>query len=84
MKLVQKAIKKALVSEETAKLIKDKAVRNSGIYGDKKTAEKTFELYSSLIIERREYIANGNKRKRHKKTNTLPKENFNEKLQGFN
>lgn len=55
IKLVQKAIKKALVSEEIAIKIRTKAVHNAARYGEV-NAQKTNELYTKLILQRREFL----------------------------
>lgn len=60
IKLVQKAIKKALVNEEIAKKIRTKAVHNAARYG-KSNAQKTNELYTKLILQRREFLENDKK-----------------------
>lgn len=63
LKLIQKAIKTALVNEDIAKKIREKAVHNSSRH-DKSCAQKTRDFYTDLILERREFLANGKKEKR--------------------
>ena len=68
LRLLKKAIKNALVSEETAIKIRDKAVHNSSLK-DKKSGIQTKDAYNLLIVKRREYLENGKKHVRKKKNN---------------
>lgn len=66
LRLIKKAIKNALVSEEIAIKIRDKAVYNSSIK-DRKRGIETKEAYNALIQKRREFLENGGKHIRMKK-----------------
>ena len=61
--LIQKAIKNAIVNEETAKKIKRKAIYNASLRS-KYYAEKVCDKYNLLLKERLEFIENGYKRPR--------------------
>lgn len=56
--IIQKAIKLALVSEDEAIKIRDKATYNSSYHGNKARL-KTKDFYNKLIMERRKYVENG-------------------------
>lgn len=64
--LIQKAIKNAIVSEEIALKIKEKAVYNASFY-NKHSYENTLNKYTLLLKQRREFIENGYKHIKKKK-----------------
>lgn len=82
LKVIQKAIRTALVSEDVAKKIRDKAVHNSAKYGNQNAIDKTYDSYTQLILQRREYIANGGKKTRKVTTtsSTISPEEFEKKV----
>lgn len=61
--IIQKAIKNAIVNEDIAIKIKEKAIYNASLYS-KQSYENTVAKYTELLNERYEYIKNGYKRTR--------------------
>lgn len=71
--LVQKAIKNAIVNEDIAVKIKEKAVYNASLYS-KHSYENTLNKYTQLLKQRREFIENGYKHVKKQKESHHKKE----------
>lgn len=80
--VIQKAIKKALVSEDESIKIRDKAAYNSSYHGNKARL-KTQDCYNKLIMERRKFVENGYQKPKKVKVTPKSSEEFKAEQQAL-